>query len=254
MSSEKTFEELVNVGQKIISNYFRENSVVSVKELKQKFNNILKNPFWTEEKVREMLHLLSKKNLSSQEQEALIRKMEEMIDELYSKYIKDKPYLLPKEMKKYEQGLIEFFRKTGDLKGQSEVFSTILGYLMIHKNLTQEQLRNLSNYSKGAISINLKPLVKSGFVKKKLIKGERKYLYSLEGKMGELASHMGLFKAELNRDSLSFINRKMEELALYEGEEGKERLTNQLLGILNYLNMQKKALMTILQSEYIKNL
>jgi hypothetical protein len=46
----------------------------------------------------------------------------------------------------------------------------------------------------------------------------------------------------------------MKELTLYEGEEGKERLTNQLLGILNYLTMQKKALMTILQSEYIQNL
>ncbi len=254
MVDKKKVEELIDISQKIVKQYFSENVIVSAKDLKHRLRDFLTNPFWDDKRVFEMKRTIMQEDFSSRELKILINGIEEKIDELYSNFINNKPHLLPKKMKKYEDGLIEFFKRLGRLKGQSEVFSTILGYLMIHKNLTQEQLKELSNYSRGAISTNLKTLVESGFVKKELIKGTRKYLYSVGSSLADIASKTSIFKIDLNEESFSFTNKKMEELEQYEGEKGQERLKKQLSGFLRYLNLQKNALMTIVQSDYIKQL
>jgi len=104
---------------------------------------------------------------------------------------KRKSYFFEVVFKRFEKEILEYFVETGLEKGRSEIESHILGYLMLHQNLTQKQIIELSReyfvkntrhgISKGSISAVLNGIYfKVGIIKKKKIEGSKNFFkYSM---------------------------------------------------------------------------
>jgi DNA-binding transcriptional regulator GbsR (MarR family) len=68
------------------------------------------------------------------------------------------------EIKKIEDEFIDFIVSSPLFIGEKLIFSTIKAYFMTRENLTQEELKELSGFSSGAISQELKKLLKRGLI------------------------------------------------------------------------------------------
>lgn len=82
------------------------------------------------------------------------------------------------KINKFEKQLIDFFREFGISRGQSPKIATIIAYLSIYESLTQQELRELTNFSLGSISTNLNYMLSMELIGKKMIKGKRKQIFS----------------------------------------------------------------------------
>ncbi|NHJ47401.1 MAG: MarR family transcriptional regulator [Asgard group archaeon] len=87
--------------------------------------------------------------------------------------------LLPKEYKGLEKQIIQFFVETGQRVVLNSKASEIFGYFKIFDNLTQEQLKKLTNFSTSTISTTLQLFLNLGTVSKEIQSNSRKKLYRL---------------------------------------------------------------------------
>ncbi|MHA1883444.1 MAG: MarR family transcriptional regulator [Promethearchaeota archaeon] len=81
------------------------------------------------------------------------------------------------KMREYEKILMQFVMESGRAKSVDHNLQLILGYIGIHKTLTQKQLRDLTGLSPGTISNKLKTLLNFGIVKKDRIPKSNESLY-----------------------------------------------------------------------------
>ena len=106
--------------------------------------------------------------------------------------------IYPREIRKYEQNLIEFVVKSGKSKRKTEIESHILSYFLLHPSITQKQIQTLSGIfrkkkiSSGAISnflnqyLSYEPII----IKKEKIKGSKNKLqyYLVKDNIADLFS------------------------------------------------------------------
>lgn len=82
-------------------------------------------------------------------------------------------------IKVYEQQLVDIVVKVVNLVGKDEIGGTIVAYMLVHPGLTQEQIHELTGFSKGSISTHLQAMVARGFATKRLVPGTHTNLYTL---------------------------------------------------------------------------
>jgi len=121
---------------------------------------------------------------------------------------------------------------------------------LIHNSLTQDQVRELTGFSKGSVSTNLNALEEYGFLKKKLIKGTRKYLYSRVEDFSQLSVDTGAFKKEINEKAKKFFRSKIKELNEFKDKKGYKILSERLSDIMKFLEIHKKLIDHIMNSRY----
>ena len=194
--------------------------------------------------------------LSKKELKSLLDKIESALENNYENNLKRNTHIFEGKIREYEKKLIDFFVRVGKLKEQNYVLATIIGCLLIHKEegLTQDQIKELTELSKGAISTNLKILEKSPVVKKELMRGTRKYIYSFGGDFSSLASNTALFKADTNQEALNFLQAKSLELENLKAKTGYKILSQRIEGILDFLQIHRNLIKIITESDFIKNL
>jgi DNA-binding transcriptional regulator GbsR (MarR family) len=124
---------------------------------------------------------------------------------------KGKSLFFEGELKRFEKILLDYFVEVGNEKGRNEIDSHILGYLMLHQNLTQKQIRELSReyfikntkrgISNGSISNILNGIYfKIGIINKNKVDGSN-YLFEYS-----TSRHISRSTLESTMIGLRFIN------------------------------------------------
>jgi DNA-binding transcriptional regulator GbsR (MarR family) len=132
------------------------------------------------------------------------------------------------KIKKYEQVLIQFVMESGKAKSVNPNIQLILGYLGIHKKLTQKQLRDLTGLSMGTISKKLRDILALRLIKKEKIPKTNKNLYIVAPETyGDIAD------ATLDdiTNMIEFLKIKVGELEKLRGKKGAEFLLERILGL-----------------------
>lgn len=141
------------------------------------------------------------------------------------------------KMRSYQDTLIKFYLDSGRAKSADPKLQTILGYLSIHKYLTQNQIRDLTGYSKGTISKKLNFLVKSGVIKKTALKNSNEKLYQIDeliyAKVGDF-SYTEFPKIKTELESILLKLSKIKE------KSGKELLSDRIIELISVLDLITK--------------
>jgi len=132
------------------------------------------------------------------------------------------------KIKEYEQMLIDFVLDSGRAKSVDPNLQLILGYLGIHKKLTQKQLKDLTGLSTGTISKKLRDILALRIAKKVKIPKTNKYLYvNTPESYGDTADATLEDFTKINE----FLKKKIIELEKLKNKKGAEFLSKRLKGL-----------------------
>ncbi|MBD3195687.1 MAG: hypothetical protein GF317_11555 [Candidatus Lokiarchaeota archaeon] len=226
-----------------------------IDDFKRNLRILIENPLIYDNKVLDLIEILSDKNLKNDEEISVMRIIDQIVKENYSDG-KVREKLGKGKIKIYEKQIIKFLTEIGRSRGTNETLSAIIGYLLIYKTLTQSELKSISGFSRGAISENLKILVEHGFVQKKQIKGTRKFQYTTGESMSYIAKNISLTKSIKSKEMEMFIDHKISSLKSLNNEdlEGYDLLIERLYELKEFFNMFQSILNQIMKSDEIKNI
>jgi DNA-binding transcriptional regulator GbsR (MarR family) len=256
MDDQEKLNEILELSEKITQRYLDTHKGRHIKVLKDKINDLLTNPIWNDKLLFKLKNKVEELNLSKDESDLVLQELGKKLDDYYNNHIESKPYLFEGRIREYEKKLIEFFVRAGKAKNQNTVLAKIIGCLMLHKRdgLTQNQIQEITGLSKGAISTNLKLIEVSPILKKERIKGTKIFLYSFGGDFSAIAVGTGTYKMEANEHARNFFLTKKMQLSEYKDEKGYNILSERMAGIQHYLEIHKRLLNIILESDYMKKL
>jgi DNA-binding transcriptional regulator GbsR (MarR family) len=101
----------------------------------------------------------------------------------------NKPQSTPEQkLKQIEKRLIEIIASMGYFKGRSQKMAQITANIAIRKEVTQKQIRELTGYSLGTVSLALQSLEKQGFIQKTKNSHTKEYIYLDEGAFTDFRS------------------------------------------------------------------
>jgi len=222
------FRHILELTKSITQEYLSHNKGGNVVYLKEKIKDFLINPIWNV--------------------------IEETFDLYYDQFIKNKSHIYEGKIRDYEKRLIEILIEAGKTKGQNAVFGSIIGYLLLHGSLTQTQLKELTGFSKGAISQTLKILSRTPAIKKESMEGVRENVYTFGATMADIASNIGSYKTESNELAIKFLESKTQELKKYKDKIGHDILSKRISDMINFFDYNVKLLDKINESSFIKEL
>lgn len=85
------------------------------------------------------------------------------------------------EIRQIEQEIVEFFaEKTPEYTGRHPIVSAVMAYFYIRRSLTQQDLRELTGFSAGAISKAVRQLVDMNMISREMISGTHTHIYKME--------------------------------------------------------------------------
>ena len=132
------------------------------------------------------------------------------------------------KIKKYEEILIQFVMDSGKAKSVDPNVQLILGYIGIHKKLTQKQLKDLTKLSTGTISKKLRDILAFGIVRKEKIPKTNEYLYiNAPEAYGDTADATFEDFTKINE----FLKKKIIEIERYKDKKGAEFLSERIEGL-----------------------
>jgi len=123
-----------------------------------------------------------------------------------------KNHIFEGKIREYEEILVNISIEINKRRGRNPIATQILTYLLIHGQLTQRQLMELTEYSIGSISTNLAVLEGFGAVDKKLIQGTHTNIYSLKIDLGQNISSLVKIGLDYIDQAKQFLNEKRREL------------------------------------------
>lgn len=235
--------------------FYSENSDLDMKEFKNLLEEYLRNPIsgnWQAFELNKILGDLTSEKTNFQ---SLWQEIEQHINENYPQEMAESRNVLKKKLREYEKKLIDLIVEFGKSKGTVESLSKIIGYLLIHKKLTQAKLQKLSGLSRGTISEHLKMLVDNGYVDRTVRSTPRTYQYSLGNDMKALSENTSMIKIIKSKEIETFSNKKLSELNQIESKsnEGALFLKERLKELREYSRMYKMITQQIRDSANLKN-
>ena len=252
-NSEK-FRYILELTETITQEYLRQNKGRNINYLKEKIKDFLTNPLWDNDSLHQLKRNIKELDVDDDEANTLWKAMEETFDLCYTQHLKSKSHIYEGKVRVYEKRLIEILVDAGKVKGQSAVFGSIIGYLLLHESLTQTQLNELTGFSKGAISQTLKVLSSVPAIKKEPLEGAREYIYALGVNMADIASNIGSYKSESNELAIKFLQSKVQELDKYKDKRGYDILSKRVTEMINFFEYNVKLLEKIKEASFIKEL
>ncbi len=133
------------------------------------------------------------------------------------------------KIKEYEQILIEFVLDSGRSKSVDPNLQLILGYIGIHKKLTQKQLKDLTRLSAGTISKKLRKILALGVIRKEKVPKTNKYLYlNAPEKYGDTAEATLEEFIEINK----YLKKKIIEIEKYKDKKGAKFLSERIKSLI----------------------
>ena len=138
--------------------------------------------------------------------------------------------------KKLIKFMINLVKTTSPL---SPKLTEILGYLLLHGELTQAQLVELTGFSIGTISSNLNQMISLNIVRKELIPKARTYKYLFLGGQGNIESQASFMKLEIITKTINFFKEKLEQQEKFGDEKGFDLLHERTTALLKYFQWHK---------------
>ncbi len=138
----------------------------------------------------------------------------------------ERNYIFNQKIQEFEKQIVQISLDIGRQRGQNPILTQILTYLLMHKHLTQKQLKELTGYSTGSISTHLAALISIGYVEKKLILGTHTNSYFLKIDLGQNISTLMKLSMEYIKQAEDFL--KSEKIKLKKILEKTEK-TSQLI-------------------------
>ncbi|NVM19481.1 MAG: MarR family transcriptional regulator [Candidatus Lokiarchaeota archaeon] len=248
------FKPILELTEAIIQKYLSQNKGRNINYLKEAIKDFLTNPLWDNDSLYQLKTSFKDLKVNDEEIRALWNAMEETFDLCYAQHLKSKSHIYEGKVRVYEKRLIEILVDAGKIKGQNAVFGSIIGYLLLHGNLTQTQLKELTGFSKGAISQSLKILSSAPAIKKEPLEGKREYLYTLGTSMADIATNIGSYKSESNERAIEFLQIKAQELDKNKDKNGYKSLLKRVTEMINFFEYNVKVLQKIKESSFITEL
>jgi len=91
------------------------------------------------------------------------------------------PHGFEEEIVKIEKELLEFLiNAMVNISGRDPILSKVMTFFFTRKNLTQQDLQYLTNFSAGTISKTVRQLKDMKIIDQKMIPGTHKHLYTME--------------------------------------------------------------------------
>lgn len=248
------FKPILELTKEIIQKYLSQNKGRNINYLKEAIKDFLTNPLWDNDSLYQLKTSFKDLKVNDEETKALWNAMEEIFDLCYAQHLKNKSHVYEGKVRVYEKRLIEILVDAGKIKGQNAVFGSIIGYLLLHGSLTQTQLKELTGFSKGAISQSLKILSSAPAIKKEPLEGKREYIYTLGTNMADIASNIGSYKSESNERAIEFLQSKVQELDNNKNKKGYKILSKRVTEMVNFFKYNIEMLEKIKESSFIKEL
>ena len=248
------FKPILELTKEIIQKYLSQNKGRNINYLKETIKDFLTNPLWDNDSLYQLKTSFKDLKVNDEETKALWNAMEETFDLCYAQHLKNKSHVYEGKVRVYEKRLIEILVDAGKIKGQNAVFGSIIGYLLLHGSLTQTQLKELTGFSKGAISQSLKILSSAPAIKKEPLEGKREYIYTLGTNMADIASNIGSYKSESNERAIEFLQSKVHELDNNKNKKGYKFLSKRVTEMVNFFRYNIEMLEKIKESSFIKEL
>ena len=133
------------------------------------------------------------------------------------------------KLKEFEQILIEFIIDSGRAKSVEPTLQMVLGYIAIHRKLTQEQLIDLTQLSSGTISKKLREILRLGIIKKEKIPKTNKSIYIIAPEaIGSAADTTWEEFTEITE----FLKGKQDEIGKYKEKKGSKLLSGRITELL----------------------
>ncbi|MBD3198305.1 MAG: hypothetical protein GF317_24865 [Candidatus Lokiarchaeota archaeon] len=155
--------------------------------------------------------------------------------------------LFDERLWEFEQTLLEYYLEKADFSAQSETLAKLFAYLSIYGELTQTQLKMLTNFSKSTVSTGLANLINIGYVKKEKIAHSREYRYFISYSGEEsIDDVLGSMKKEIN--FLGKMISKLEKSNIPK-DYNFTRLLNRLKEAVELYKLYQTILVSIEESE-----
>ena len=248
------FRHVLELTEVITQEYLSQNKGGNINYLKEKIKDFLTNPLWNNDSMHQLKEKFKEFDINDGEASILWNAMEETFDLCYDQHLKSKSHVFEGKVRIYEKRLIEILVEAGKSKGQNAVFGSIVGYLLLHGSLTQTQLKELTGFSKGAISQTLKILSSTPAIKKEPLEGARENIYTFGATMADIASNIGSYKSESNELAIKFLQSKVQDLEKYKDKSGYDILSKRVSDMINFFDYNVKLLEKIKESSFIKEL
>lgn len=146
-------------------------------------------------------------------------------------------------LKDIEKNLINIIVDVaGDKSPLSPKLMEVLGYLLLHGELTQAQMAELTGFSIGTISSHLNQMVGLKIVQKELIPITRTYKYKFLGGGGSIEMQAGHMKLEVIQSSVNFFEQKLKEIETLKNEIGFDMLQERIVSLLKYFKWHQEAI------------
>jgi DNA-binding transcriptional regulator GbsR (MarR family) len=175
-------------------------------------------------------------------------------DTINSEDIKNQYHLYSEKLRKYEDKLVDFFIDIGTRKRVNSKMIQISSYLLIHKSLTQKELRELTGLSMGTISTFLTVMIGMGRFQKERIPKTHTFTYSYSGNIDE----MTIRGIEVMINSLTsmgvYLKSKKNELKELEkqNKKGASHLSQRIDELLDIFDFYKEVFPEVYKSNLPK--
>jgi DNA-binding transcriptional regulator GbsR (MarR family) len=152
----------------------------------------------------------------------------------------EQSYLFDKNLRSYEDKLVEIILDLGQSKRTNPKMSAIACYLLIHGNLTQKELKELTGFSMGTISTYLSVMIGTGNFQKIRIPHTHTFMYSFSGELEILTTRAidfainSLSTLEIYLKSKSETLSKLVEKSLKGAKHLSERIEELLESFEKY--------------------
>ncbi len=156
-------------------------------------------------------------------------------------------HLFEGRVRAIEKELVDYRKARAEYNEVSTRVAIIMTYLSIHGQLTQQQLKELTQFSISTISTHLTNLVNIRYVKKEMVKGTHEYIYSSNFPSDDSVDEaLGDLIPEIN-----FLKEKIAELEMYRNESltGSELLHTRLTEITQTFGWYQAYLRTLKNSQ-----
>ncbi|MCK4380064.1 MAG: hypothetical protein KAW51_02935 [Candidatus Lokiarchaeota archaeon] len=156
----------------------------------------------------------------------------------------EQSHLFDDKLRKYEEKLVEILLDIGQSKRTNPKMSAIACYLLIHENLTQKELKELTGFSMGTISTYLSVMLSTGNFRKIRIPHSHTFMYSFSGKLEVLTTRAIEFALSSLGSIEIYLKNKKDTLKklIEKSMKGAKHLSERIEELLNSFEKYKKIL------------
>ncbi len=150
-----------------------------------------------------------------------------------------KNFIFEGSIQKFEEKIIKYNLEKVKFSEYSETLAEIMAYFSFYGRLTQNELKNLTGFSKSTISTSLANLVNIGYIKREMKPKTHEYEYYHGSSQNSLDEVLGSLAKEI-----SFFKEKIKELdnSANRGKKGFKLLLGRLREALHFFELYEKIL------------